>query len=112
MHLLDFVLFCLDCTVNGVKDIVFVIDTSRNIGFSRFRMVREFVDNFTSSFLLNSPDSSVGIILFDNFARIQFSLGTHSNLTTLSPAINPGLPYSGRFGTGAAGALRLLLSTA
>ena len=106
------ILFCLDCTVNGVKDIVFVIDASIRIGFSRFLMVREFVDNFTSSFLLHSPESSVGIILFDNFARIQFSLGTHSNLTTLSPAINPGLQYSGNFGTNTAGALRLLLSTA
>ena len=98
--------------MDGVKDIVFVIDTSSSIGFFRFQMVREFVDNVTRNLLLNSPESSVGVILFDSFARIQFTLGTHSSLTTLSPAINPGLPYGRGFGTNTAGALRLLLSTA
>jgi len=98
--------------VDGVKDIVFVIDTSSSIGFFRFQMVREFVDNVTRNLLLNSPESSVGVILFDNFASIQFTLGTHSSLTTLSPAINPGLLYGRGFRTDTAGALRLLLSTA
>ena len=102
----------VDCTVDGVKDIVFLIDTSSSIGSFRFRMVREFVDNITTNLKLNSPESSVGVILFDDFARIQFTLGTHRSLTTLSSAINPGLPYFSGFGTDTAGALRLLLSTA
>jgi len=75
-------------------------------------MVREFVDNVTINLKLNSPESSVGVILFDNFARIHFDLEAHSSLTTLSPAINPGLPYSRGFRTDTAGALRLLLSSA
>ena len=107
-------MFCLflDCTIDVVKDIVFVIDTSSSIGSFQFQMVREFVDNLTINLKLNSPESSVGVILFDNFARIQFTLGTHSSLTTLSPAINPGLPYGRGFRTDTASALRLLLSTA
>ena len=106
-----FILYA-DCTINVIKDIVFLIDTSSSIGSFQFQMVREFVDNITINLKLNSPESSVGIILFDNFARIQFTLGTHGSLTTLSSAINPGLPYFRGFGTDTAGALRLLLSTA
>ena len=89
-----------------------MIDTSSSIGFYRFQMVREFVNNMTINLKLNSPESSVGVILFDNFARIHFNLEAHTSLTTLSPAINPGLPYSRGFGTDTAGALRLLLSSA
>jgi len=75
-------------------------------------MVREFVDNVTINLKLNSPESSVGVILFDFFPRIHFDLEAHSSLTTLSPAINPGLPYFRGFETDTAGALRLLLSSA
>ena len=91
---------------------MFVIDTSSSIGTFQFQMVREFVDNFTINLKLHSPESSIGVILFDNFARINFTLGEHTSLTTLSPAINPGLPYFRGFRTNTAGALRLLLSTA
>ena len=95
-----------------VKDIVFVIDTTSSIGTFRFQMVREFVDNLTINLKLNSPKSSIGIILFDDFARIQFTLGAYTSLTTLSSAINPGLPYFSGIGTDTADALRLLLSSA
>ena len=104
--------FHTDCTIDVVRDIVFVIDTSSSIGTFRFQMIREFVDYVTINLKLHSPDSSVGVILFDNFARINFNLGEHTSLTTLSPAINPGLPYFRGYGTDTAGALRLLLSTA
>jgi len=58
----------------------------------------------------SSPQSRVGVILFESFARIQFNLRDHTSLSTLLPAINPGLPYNGG-GTDTAGALRLLLSS-
>ena len=74
-------------------------------------MIREFVDNITISLKLNSPESSVGVILFDNNARIQFNLEAHTNLSTLSPAINPGLPYNNLYGRDTAAALNLLLSS-
>ena len=115
MHLRSVnILFILyaDCTIDVVKDIVFVIDTTSSIGTFRFQIVREFVDNLTISLKLNSPESSVAVILFDNFARIQFTLGVHTSLKTLSSAINPGLPYLRGFSTDTAGALRLLLSSA
>ena len=115
MHLRSVnILFILyaDCTIDVVKDIVFVIDTTNSIGTFRFQMVREFVDNLTINLKLHSPESSVAVILFDNFARIQFTLGVHTSLTTLSPAINPGLPYFRGLGTDTARALRLLLSSA
>ena len=102
----------IDCTIDGVKDIVFLIDTSYTIGSYQFQIIREFVDNITISVKLNSPESSVGVILFDDSARIQFNLEAHTNLSTLSPAINPGLPYNYAFGRNTAAALNLLLSSA
>ena len=75
-------------------------------------MIREFIDNITINLKLNSPESSVAIILFDYTARIYFNLEAHTSLSTLSPAINPGLPYYYGYGRDTAAALRLLLSSA
>ena len=71
------------------------------------------MDNITISLKLKAPESSVGVILFDNSARIVFDLEEHTNLSTLSPAINPGLPhnYYG-YSRDTAAALDLLLSSA
>ena len=102
----------IDCTIDGVKDIVFLIDTSYTIGSYQFQMIRELVDNISISVKLSSPESSVGVILFDDSAHIQFNLEAHTSLSTLSPAINPGLPYNYGFGRNTAAALNLLLSSA
>ena len=102
----------VDCTIDGVKDIVFVIDSSRYVGSYQFQMIREFVDNITVSLKLNSPESSVAVILYDHTARIYFNLEVHTSLSTLSSAINPGLPYYYGYGRNTAAALRLLLSSA
>ena len=76
-------------------------------------MIREFVDNITINLKLNTPESSVGIILFNSYARILFNLESHANLSTLSPAINPGLPYFfNGYSRNTAAALNLLLSSA
>ena len=76
-------------------------------------MIREFVDNITINVKLSSPESSVGVILFDDRARIQFNLEAHTNLSTLSPAINPGLPYYYySYSRDTVAALNLLLSSA
>ena len=105
-------ILCVDCTVDEVKDIVLVIDSSRYVGSYQFQMIREFVDNITVSLKLNSPESSVAVILYDYTARIYFNLEAHTSLSTLSPAINPGLPYYYGYGRNTAAALRLLLSSA
>ena len=106
-----FALF-VECTIDEVKDVVFVIDTSHYVGSYQFQMIREFVDNITVSLKLNSPESSVAVILYDNAARIHFNLEAHTSLSTLSPAINPGLPYYYGYGSDTAAALRILLSSA
>ena len=105
-------ILCVDCTIDGIKDIVFVIDTSHYAGSYQFQMIREFVDNITVSLKLNSPESSVAVILYDHTARIHFNLEAHTSLSTLSPAINPGLPYYYGYSRDTAAALRLLLSSA
>ena len=91
---------------------MFVIDTSYNIGSYQFQKIREFVDHTTISLKLNSPETLVGVILFDDYARTHFNLEAHTSLSTLSPAINPGLPYNNGYGRNTTAALNLLLSSA
>ena len=98
------------CSGSSVQDLVFVIDESGSIGSSRFQMIREFVGDIATELILQSPRSAVGVILFDDIARIQFNLRAHTSLSSLLSAINR-LPYNGG-GTDTAEALRLLLSSA
>jgi len=101
----------VDCS-SIVKDVVFMVETSRSIGSSRFQLVRELIKNITIILKVNSPESLVGLITFDDIARVQFNISTHTDLSTLLPAINPGLPYYKGFLTNTASALKLLLSGA
>ena len=87
-----------------------MIDTNRNIGFSRFQIIRELTENITTSLKVYSPESLVGVITFDDFARLQFNISKHTDLATLLPAINPGLPYNRGFSTDTGRALDFLLS--
>ena len=95
---------------------MFVIDTSRSIGSTRFQLVRELVENITTSLKVDSPETLFGLITFDRVARFRFNIFTHTSLNTLLPAINPGIPYYtyffGSYTTNTASALRLLLSGA
>ena len=100
--------YSTDCTIAAVKDIVFVIDTTSSIGFSRFQLVRELTEDITATLKANSPESLVGVILFDDFARLHFNISRHTSLSSLLPAINPGLPYNRGFRTDTARALDLL----
>ena len=105
--------FISGCSIEVVKDVVFLIDTTRSIGSFRFQHIREFVANVTTDLKLISPDSRVGVILFDWFTRLQFNLQRHTSLSTLLPAINPGLPYiNSYFSTNTGNALEFLLSSA
>ena len=99
----------IDC-LGVVKDVVFVVDTSGFIGFSRFQLVRELIENITIILKVNSPESLFGLITFDDYAKFEFGISTHTDLNTLLPVINPGLPYYDRgFRTNTASALNLLL---
>ena len=89
---------------------MFIIDTNRYIGFSRFQTVRELTENIITSLKVNSPESSVGVITFDSFAQLQFNISRHTDLATLLPAINPGLPYNRGFSSNTGRALDFLLS--
>ena len=105
-------ILCIDCTIDGVKDIVFVIDFPSHGRLQYFQPIREFVDSITVSLKLNSPESSVAVITFNYTVHIYFNLEAHTSLSTLSPAINPGLPYYDSYGRNTAAALRVLLSSA
>ena len=89
---------------------MFVVDTSSRIGSSRFQLVRELIENITINLKVNSPQTLFSLITFDNDARFEFNITRHTDLGTLLPAINPGLPYYRGYRTNTADALSLLLS--
>ena len=93
-----------------VVQVVFVIDTSGSIGLTLFEVIKEFIANFTTELIKNSPRNGVGIILFGNDAHIEFNPQAYTTVSQLLLAIRQ-LPYSGG-GTDTAEALTLLLSTA
>ena len=103
-------MFFSDCFRYTVTDVVFVIDTSSGIGSSRFQLVREIIENTTINLKMYSPETLFGLITFDDYARFEFNITNHTNLSTLLPAINPGIPYYGGYSTNTASALSLLLS--
>jgi len=93
--------------------VVFVVDTSNNIfGFSKFQLVRKLIINIATFLNIISPKSLFGLITFDNYTRFQFGISTYTDLSTLLPAINPGLPYYRGYNTNTSDALNLLLSGA
>ena len=100
----------LDCSGRVVRDVVFVIDTSSSIGSYTFQLVRELIENITINLKIHSPETLFALITFDDFARLEFTVLNHTDLRTLLPAINPGLPYYGGYRTDTASALNLLLS--
>ena len=104
-----YVNFTLDCPGRVQRDVVFVIDTSSSIGSFRFQLVRELIENIAINLKLNSPETLFGLITFDDYARFEFNITRHTDLRTLLPAINPGLPYYGGYRTSTASALHLLL---
>ena len=89
---------------------MFVVDTSSSIGSSRFQLVRELIENITINLKVNSPQTLFSLITFDNNARFEFNITRHTDLGSLLPAINPGLPYYRGYQTNTADALSLLLS--
>ena len=99
----------IDCTIRPL-DVVFVLDTSRSIGNSQFQLFRDFVSGIARALDISLQQSLVGVILFSDEARIQFSLTEFTDKSSLLSAIDD-IPYRGG-NTNTADALRLLLSSA
>ena len=98
------------CSGSLFKEVVFVIDTSGSIGFSRFQMIRELIANITAELIHVYYRSSFGVILFNSNAHIEFNVQNYTSKSALLSAIN-NLPYSAG-GTNTAEALKLLLLSA
>ncbi len=79
------------CRVNS--DIVMVLDESGSVTPPNFELVRQFVAQYVDSLKIGPKDSRVGVITFNNIAREQFSLDTHTNSTSLINAV-AAIPYS------------------
>jgi len=103
-------IFLTDC-VNAGIDLVFVLDGSSSIGSSRFQLIREFAENVAAELVIGPQNSLVGVLVFNSITAIHFNAQTHTSATTLLPALNPGIPYTGG-STNTAAALQLLLSSA
>ena len=84
------------CPRNAERDVVFVVDTS-HISASEFssgiQQLRGFVENITLA-LKSNFDALFGLITFNDHAQLEFNITRHTELDTLLPAINPGIPYN------------------
>ena len=91
-----------------------MIDTSvsSGSGFSSagFQEVRELAESIAFNIKANFPKTLFGLITFDDIARVEFNISRYSDLSTLLPAINPGLPHHEVFTSNITSALSLLLS--
>ena len=96
----------IDCTIGGL-DLVFVLDVSGSITPPGFQLIRQFTEDLCMLLDIGAQKSLAGVILFSNTASVHFPVTQHTTASTLLPAINPGLPYSGG-GTNTAAALDLL----
>ena len=103
--------YILDCSRRIVRDVIFVIDTSRDSYHgSRFGRIKELTEKIIINLKVNSPETLFGLITFDSVARFEFDILNHTTLSTLLPAINYGLPFYNRVSKNIPGALSLLLS--
>ena len=98
------------CSDISELDVVFVIDTSSSIRTANFQNIRQFTANITTELFHNSINPAVGVITFNNSARLYFNLQAHADLSTLLSAIE-NIPYHGG-NINTADALELLLTTA
>ena len=94
----------------ALSDHWMLLDTSGSIGNSRFQLFRDFASSIARALDISLQQSLVGVILFSDEARIQFSLTEFTDESSLLSAIDD-IPYRGG-NTNTADALRLLLSSA
>ena len=68
-----------------------MVETS--VGPTALQLVQEFIQNITIALKINSPETLIGLITFDSYARLEFNISNHTDLPTLLSDINPGLPH-------------------
>jgi len=81
----------VDCEI-GITDLVFILDSSENIGLSNFQLMKEFLYNLTTLLNIGPTRSQVAVILYSSNASLFFSLNDHRDKESLLREIN-NIPY-------------------
>ena len=89
-------------------DLIFVLDSSGSIGSSNFQLVRNFTANVVTHLDIGPDRNRVGLITFDFFATVRFSLNRYRTNTSLLQAIAT-VPYNGG-GTNTSDGLNTLIA--
>ena len=57
-----------------VMDIIYVLDASRNVGKTNFKNIIDFIKDSSKKYRVSFEEAHVGVITFNDDARIQFGL--------------------------------------
>ena len=95
----------MDCPT----DIVFVLDDSGSIGTTDFDLMKSFLSQLVSRLDIDSGNTRVGLVTFDDNVGQVFNLSAHSTVASVQSAISS-LSYSGG-GTNTAAALAYVRTT-
>ena len=81
----------VDCEI-GTSDLVFILDTSENIGFANFQLIKGFLYNLTTLLNIGPTRSQIAVILYSSNTSLYFDLNDHRNKDSLLQGIN-NIPY-------------------
>ena len=100
----------IDCEI-GTSDLVFILDTSENIGFANFQQMKEFMYDITTLLNIGPTRSQIAIVLYSGNASLYFNLNDHRDKDSLLQSINDIPYYSSSEESSIAGALDVLYSS-
>ena len=90
---------------------IFILDTSENIGITNFELMKQFMYNFTMLLNIGPTRSQIALLLYSSNASLYFNLNDHRNKESLLQDISD-IPYYDSNGeSNIAAALDLLYSS-
>ncbi|XP_059164367.1 collagen alpha-6(VI) chain-like [Physella acuta] len=76
------------CPFNVGLDVVFILDSSANMGSANWTKLKQFVADVVSQVTIGPNDFSVGLLTYGDAPQKAFDLNTYSDASLISQAVN------------------------